>query len=115
MNRFNQVIVLLAYGAFCNLYAQSDQLGSLLAHLIYDSSKSYSVHSAVLISLEDGEIYTSVEEVPATTDGSNAPNGINGSTYWKNSAETTTSFESTNRDYLNSLPTNIDSSLLWPI
>ena len=84
MNRFNQVIALVAYSILSNLYAQSDQLDSLLAGLIYDSSKSYLVHSAVLISLEDGEIYTSIK-VPTAPDGSNAPNGINGSTYWKNS------------------------------
>ena len=112
MNRFNHVITLLAYSILCNLYAQSDQLGSLLADLIYDSSKSYSAGNAVLISLEDGDIYTSTKEVPAATDDSNAPNGINGSTYWKNSEETVTSFESTNSDYLNSLAFDIDTNLL---
>ena len=84
----------------------------MFADLVYDPDKSYSSGSAVVISLEDGEIYTSNQDVPAAADGSNGPNGANASTYWGDSTTTTQTFEQNNPTFLDSLPNDINSTTL---
>jgi hypothetical protein len=93
-------------------FAQSDELNAVFADLIYDPTKSYTSGSAVVVSLEDGEIYTATQDVPASTDGSNGPNGANASTYWGDSASTTEQFEDNNPTFLNDLPSDIDTAAL---
>jgi len=80
--------------------------------LIYDPTKSYTNGSAVVISLEDGEIYTASLDVPAASDGSNGPNGANASTYWGDSSTTTQQFESNNPTFLDDLPSDINTTSL---
>ena len=93
-------------------FAQSDDLNAVFADLIYDPTKSYTNGSAVVISLEDGEIYTASQDVPAAADGSNGPNGANASTYWGDSSTTTQQFEANNPTFLNDLPSDIDTAEL---
>lgn len=93
-------------------FAQTDELNSLLSGLVYDPNKSYPVKSAVMISLEDGEIYTSNQEVPASADGSNGPSGANSSTYWSDSTTTTQKFENDNPTFLTELPSDINTTAL---
>jgi hypothetical protein len=114
MHRFTlkHIIFLLL---FCSVYhsnAQSDELDAVFADLVYDPDKSYSSGSAVVISLEDGEIYTSNQDVPAAADGSNGPNGANASTYWGDSTTTTQTFEQNNPTFLDSLPNDINTTTL---
>jgi hypothetical protein len=87
-------------------------LSDLFTNLIYDSNKSYPAGSAVLIDLEDGEIYTAILDVPAAADGSNGPSGANASIYWKDSASTTENFSNNNPNFLNNLPSDIDTKSL---
>lgn len=91
-------------------FAQSDDLNAVFADLIYDPTKSYTNGSAVVISLEDGEIYTASQDVPAAADGSNGPNGANASTYWGDSSTTTQQFEANNPTFLNDLEEVIASN-----
>ena len=93
-------------------FAQTDELNSLLSGLVYDPNKSYPVKSAVMISLDDGEIYTSSQEVPAASDGSNGPNGANASTYWSDSTTTTQKFEQDNPTFLTEIPSDINTTAL---
>jgi len=74
------------------LYSQ-DNFDDLFSDLIYDPNEPYLSGSAVVVSLEDGEIYTASQDVPAASDGSNGPNGANASTYWGDSTTTTQKFE----------------------
>ena len=93
-------------------FAQSEDFNAVFADLIYDPTKSYTNGSAVVISLEDGEIYTASLDVPAASDGSNGPNGANASTYWGDSSTTTQQFERNNPTFLDDLPSNIDTAKL---
>lgn len=93
-------------------FAQTDELNSLLSGLVYDPNKSYPVKSAVMISLDDGEIYTSNQEVPASADGRNGPNGSNASTYWSDSTTTTQKFEEDNPTFLAEIPSDINTTAL---
>ncbi len=95
-----------------SIFAQSDELNAVFADLIYDPTKSYSSGSAVVVSLEDGEIYTASQDVPAAADGSNGPNGANASTYWGDSASITQQFEENNPTFLTDLPSDIDTETL---
>jgi hypothetical protein len=97
---------------FFQSFAQSDDLNAVFADLIYDPTKSYTNGSAVVISLEDGEIYTASQDVPAAADGSNGPNGANASTYWGDSSTTTQQFEANNPTFLNDLPSDINTTEL---
>jgi hypothetical protein len=94
-------------------FAQSDELNAVFADLIYDPTQSYTSGSAVVVSLEDGEIYTASQDVPAAADGSNNPKtGANKDTYWGDSASTTQQFEDNNPTFLNDLPSDIDTAEL---
>jgi|GEM_PF-2020365 uncharacterized repeat protein (TIGR02543 family) len=95
-----------------NPYAGSNTWNAVFADLIYDPKKSYPAGSAVLIDLEDGEIYTAILDVPAAADGSNGPSGANASIYWKDSASTTENFSNNNPNFLNNLPSDIDTKSL---
>ena len=92
--------------------AQSDELTAIFAELVYNPDTPYSAGSAVMISLEDGEIYTSIIDVPAAADGSNGPNGANASTYWSDSNKTTETFEEQNPTFLNDIPSDINTTAL---
>ena len=83
-----------------------------LGGLVYDPTKSYAAKSTVMISVSDGEIYTSTKEVPAAADGSNGPNGANAATYWGDSTTTTNQFVADNPTFLNDLPTDINTTEL---
>ena len=96
---------------FFQSFAQSDDLNAVFADLIYDPTKNYTNGSAVVISLEDGEIYTASQDVPAAADGSNGPNGANASTYWGDSLSTTKQFEANNPTFLEDLPQDINTTL----
>ena len=89
----------------------NEVLNQLLVGLVYDPNKEYSAKSAVMISVDDGEIYTSKILVPAAADGSNGPNGVNSATYWGDSTTTTTQFVTDNPTFLAELP-NIDTAKL---
>ena len=90
----------------------NEELDALLGGLVYDPTKTYAAKSAVMISVSDGEIYTSKIEVPAAADGSNGPNGANAATYWGDSSMTTNQFFADNPTFLNDLPTDIDTTEL---
>ena len=109
----NKLIVFgLVILPFLKSFSQSEELNAVFSDLIYDPSKSYSQGSAVLVSLEDGEIYTASQDIPSAVDGSNGPNGANGSTYWGDSTTTTNQFKADNPTFLNDLPSDIDIETL---
>ena len=93
-------------------FAQTDELAAIFENLFYNSGTTYSSGSAVMISLEDGEIYTSIIDVPAAADGSNGPSGANSSTYWSDSTTTTQKFENDNPTFLTELPSDINTTAL---
>ena len=86
-------------GLLNTLFA-NEELDALLGGLVYDPTKEYAAKSAVMISLSDGEIYTSKIEVPAAADGSNGPNGANAATYWGDSATITNQFVSDTSNFV---------------
>ena len=112
LNTSRAFVIGLFLFPFVNAFSQSDELNAVFADLIYDPTKSYSSGSAVVVSLEDGEIYTASQDVPAAADGSNGPNGANASVYWGDSASTTQQFEENNPTFLNDLPSDIDTAEL---
>ncbi len=112
LNTSRAFVIGLFLFPFVKAFSQSDELNAVFADLIYDPTKSYSSGSAVVVSLEDGEIYTASQDVPAADDGSNGPNGANASTYWGDSASTTEQFEENNPSFLNDLPSDINTTEL---
>jgi hypothetical protein len=100
--------------SLCAVFTASanEELNQLLGDLVYDKTKEYPAKSAVMISVDDGEIYTSKILVPAAADGSNGPNGVNSATYWGDSTTTTTQFASDNPNFPSELPTDVDTAEL---
>ena len=84
----------------------------MLSGLLYNPNVTYTSGSAVISSFDDTEIWTSIRDVPASTDGSNSPIGINASIYWIDSATTIQLLEENNPSFLEDLPTSIDTLLL---
>ena len=100
------------YGNLANPYGGSDTLNAVFAGLIYDPTKSYPAGSAVVIDLEDSEIYTAILDVPAAVDGRNGPSGANSSIYWKDARSTTKNFSNNNPNFLKYLAPDIDTTTL---
>jgi len=87
----------------------------LFGDLLYDPLQKYPTGSAVLLNLEDGEIYTSKANVPAgksAEDDTYSPIGPNAREYWTSSYETTLTFEINHADFMEAMPRHLDASLL---
>jgi hypothetical protein len=100
--------------SICAVFTASanEELNQLLGGLLYKPTEPYPAKSAVMISVDDGEIYTSKIAVPAAADGSNGPNGSNAATYWGDSTTTTLKFVEENPDFLSQLPNDVDPAEL---
>ena len=95
-------------------FSFAQDLNSILSRLIYDPNESYESGRSVMLSIEDGEIYTSTKLVPAAPDGSNAPKTANAiaNEYWGDQSTTTASFESSNPNFASSVPSDINTTAL---
>ena len=108
----SRIFFAVLFVGLINTSFANEELDALLGGLVYDPNKTYAAGSAVMISVSDGEIYTSKIEVPAAADGSNGPNGANADTYWGDSTTTTNQFSADNPTFLNDLPTDINTTEL---
>jgi hypothetical protein len=107
-----RIVFSVFFVGLLNTLSANEELDALLGGLVYDPTKTYAAKSGVMISLSDGEIYTSKIVVPAAADGSNGPNGANADTYWGDPATTTNQFVADNPNILNELATDIDTTEL---
>jgi hypothetical protein len=107
-----RIVFSVFFVGLLNTLSANEELDALLGGLVYDPTKTYAAKSGVMISLSDGEIYTSKIVVPAAADGSNGPNGANADTYWGDPATTTNQFVADNPNILNELATDIDTAEL---
>ena len=101
----------------CSVSSQlsfAQDLNSILSRLVYDANESYESGRSVMLSIEDGEIYTSTKLVPAAADGSNAPKTANAiaNNYWGDQSTTTASFEASNPGFASSVPSDINTTAL---
>jgi hypothetical protein len=108
----HRIFFAVLFVGLLNTICANEEVDALLGGLVYDPTKIYAAKSAVMISVSDGEIYTSKIEVPAATDGSNGPNGANATTYWGDSTTTTNQFVADNPTFLNDLPTDTNTTEL---
>jgi hypothetical protein len=108
----SRIFFAVLFVGLINTSFANEELDALLGGLVYDPTKTYAAKSAVMISVSDGEIYTSKITVPAAADGSNGPNGANAATYWGDSTLTTNQFKADNPKFLDELPTDIDTTEL---
>lgn len=88
-----------------------DEIPQFYEDLIYNPLINYPPGSAVLLEIEDGEIYTSKIDVPAGTseeDDTYSPEGPNSREYWASTYETTLTFEINNPDFTSLIPRSFD-------
>jgi hypothetical protein len=87
-------------------FAFAQDLNSILSRLIYQPNEPYESGRSVILSIEDGEIYTSTKFVPAASDGSNAPKTANAiaNEYWGDQTVTTLAFAQSNPNFESSVP-----------
>ena len=114
---FKKKFLLLFIPLLCSVSSQlsfAQDLNSILSRLVYDPNEAYESGRSVMLSIEDGEIYTSTKLVPAEADGSNAPKTANAiaNNYWGDQSTTTASFEASNPDFASSVPSDINTTAL---
>ena len=114
---FKKKFLLLFIPLLCSVSSQlsfAQDLNSILSRLVYDANESYESGRSVMLSIEDGEIYTSTKLVPAAADGSNAPKTANAiaNNYWGDQSTTTASFEASNPGFASSVPSDINTTAL---
>jgi len=80
--------------------------------LVYNPFYFYDPGTTVMISLENGQLYTAKTEVPDSDDSRDefySPTGPNAGDYWNNFEQTINLFKDENPDFLNLFPTEINT------